>query len=84
MNWGTFPDPTERRVWIFLLATLFLGLNYLLRTSKSAAGGDSRLVLGKPGHPLSLLAICRERGRIYLVVSGGGSLCDLALSPARP
>jgi hypothetical protein len=30
-NWGTFKHPTERRVWIFILATIFLGLNYLLR-----------------------------------------------------
>ncbi len=31
LNWGNFHDPTERRVWIFLLATLFLGVNYLWR-----------------------------------------------------
>ncbi len=31
-NWGNFPgDPTERRVWLFLGATLVLGLNYVLR-----------------------------------------------------
>ncbi len=31
-DWGHFPgDQTERRVWLFLGATLVLGLNYLLR-----------------------------------------------------
>lgn len=31
-NWGNFPgDQTERRVWLFLGATLLLGLNYLVR-----------------------------------------------------
>ena len=31
-NWGHFPgDQTERRVWLFLGATLLLGLNYLGR-----------------------------------------------------
>jgi len=31
-NWGSFPgDATERRVWLFLGASLVLALNYLLR-----------------------------------------------------
>lgn len=34
-DWGGFPgDATERRVWLFLGATLVLGLNYLLRPGR--------------------------------------------------
>jgi hypothetical protein len=35
LNWGHFPgDQTERRVWLFLGATLILGLNYLFRPAE--------------------------------------------------
>ncbi len=83
LNWGHFPgDPTERRVWLFLGATLILGLNYLFRQDATAAGGITRLVLGQPGHLVHLLAVGRQRGWIYLAVCRCGSLCDLAISTA--
>jgi hypothetical protein len=35
LDWGHFPgDQTERRVWLFLGATLILGLNYLCRPAE--------------------------------------------------
>ncbi len=68
-----FSDPTERRVWIFLLATIFLGLNYLLRpTNRRQAALQSWC-----GGNLIILYLCwRIAGKgagftwLYLVAAG--------------
>ena len=72
-NWGSFKHPTERRVWIFLLATIFFGLNYLLRpTNRRQAALQSWC-----GGNLIILYLCwRIAGKgagftwLYLVAAG--------------
>ena len=73
-NWGNFPgDPTERRVWLFLGATLVLGLNYVLRPANRAQAALQGWCWGN----LVILYLCwRLAGKgagftwLYLVAAG--------------